>query len=406
MAIAQSSRFLTLIQREFREHKTSLFWTPIISAALLALVMLGSVVLANRIEFLGSAILEALMREGGNGVNITISVNEDTGEEVTIVEVEDVDPETGIPNGVSEQIARIEQSVENGVTTQRIILNEDPMVKAPTPPVAPISPSTYEVLSEDAIPAEQWEFSRAWTFNPDTGNGGGDDSELSDLRGSELNVMLGVVHAILILILLICTLNYLLSTLYDDRKDRSILFWRSMPVSEWEIVLSKFVVALIVAPVIYIAISLLLQLAYVILMMILVWRMDQDPSEAVLGNIDFIALMIDPISGLLMTALLIAPTYAWLLCASALARRSPFLMAIVPVIGLFILEGLFFGTEMIGDAVQNHLPHLSDGSAVGFYLFGPDWTRVDMLSVAGGLVFAAAALAAAVWLRQHRWELK
>lgn len=406
MAIAQSSRFLTLIQREFREHKTSLFWTPIISAALLALVMLGSVVLANRLEFLGSAILEALMREGGNGVNITISVNEDTGEEVTIVEVEDVDPETGIPNGVSEQIARIEQSVENGVTTQRIILNEEPMVEAPTPPVAPISPSTYEVLSEDAIPAEQWEFSRAWTFNPDTGNGGRDDSELSDLRGSELNVMLGVVHAILILILLICTLNYLLSTLYDDRKDRSILFWRSMPVSEWEIVLSKFVVALIVAPVIYIAISLLLQLAYVILMMILVWRMDQDPSEVVLGNIDFIALMIDPISGWLMTALLIAPTYAWLLCASALARRSPFLMAIVPVIGLFILEGLFFGTEMIGDAVQNHLPHLSDGSAVGFYLFGPDWTRVDMLSVAGGLVFAAVALAAAVWLRQHRWELK
>ena len=89
MAIAQSSRFLTLIQREFREHKTSLFWTPIISAALLALVMLGSVVLANRLEFLGSAILEALMREGGNGVNITISVNEDTGEEVTIDEVEE-----------------------------------------------------------------------------------------------------------------------------------------------------------------------------------------------------------------------------------------------------------------------------------------------------------------------------
>jgi hypothetical protein len=140
-------------------------------------------------------------------------------------------------------------------------------------------------------------------------------------------------------------------------------------------------------------------------MILLVWRMDQDPFEVVVGNIDFIALMLDPISGWVMTALLIAPVYAWLLCASALARRSPFLMAITPVIGLVIAEGIFFGTEIVGNAVSRHFPHVSDSSAVGFYLFGPDWMALDLLSVAAGLVFTGIALAAAVWLRAHRWEL-
>ena len=39
------------------------------------------------------------------------------------------------------------------------------------------------------------------------------------------------------------------------------------------------------------------------------------------------------------------------------------------------------------------------------YLFGPDWTALDLASVAGGLAFAAVALAGAVWLRKYRWEL-
>lgn len=400
MANEQSSRFFTLLQREYREFKNSLVWTPAITALILILVMLGSVVLANRISIIGSTMLDALMDEGGRGVNISVSLNEDTGDEVTVVRVPEVDPETGEATENEIEIARIERNVED--STQVIVLNEG----LPEPPAAPIAPETYEVLPENTIPAEQWEFSREWTFNPDLGNGGGDGDEDADLDGRELNVMLGVVHAILMLILFIISGNYLLSALYDDRKDRSILFWRSMPVSEWEIVLSKFAIAMVVAPVIYIAISFVLQFAYVLLMMMLVWRMDKDPFEVVLGNIDFTALMIDPISGWIMTALLIAPVYAWLLCASALARRSPFMMAVTPFVALFIAEGLLFGTEVIGNAVQNHLPHVTDTESVGFYIFGPDWTNLNLSSLAGGLIFTAVALAATVWLRQHRWELK
>ena len=141
-------------------------------------------------------------------------------------------------------------------------------------------------------------------------------------------------------------------------------------------------------------------------MMILVWRMSEDPGVVVLQNIDFAALMLDPISGWVLTALLIAPTYAWLLLASALAKRSPFLMAVTPFIALLVAEGVFLGSEHIANAAQRHTPHVADDSSVGFYLFGPNWTNLDLMSLASGLVFAALALSAAVWLRQNRWELK
>lgn len=386
MAQAQTSRFLTLLQREFREYRNSMFWAPVIAALLLGVLMIASVVLVNRVSFIGDAVLEALLREGGSGVNISISVNEDNGGADTVVRVFD--------DGIAvDALERADSSIHPGDFTP--------------PPPAP--PGEYEVTIEDTPEGEEWNFSREWTFNPadpvDDVDGEIEGEGNLELDGRELNAILSAVHWILLLILLGTSANYLLGTLYDDRKDRSILFWRSMPVNETQIVLSKFVMAILLTPLIYVAISLLLQLAYVLLMMVLVWRMDQDPFSVVVANIDFVALMLDPISGWLLTALLIAPTYAWLLFASALAKRSPFMTAAVPMVGLVIIEGLLFRSEHIGDAITRHFPHVSDMSAVGFYLFGPDWTDLNLMSVGAGLAFAAAALAGAIWLRQHRWEL-
>ena len=404
MSNPQGSRFLTLVQREFREYRNSLFWTPVVTALVLGVLMLGSVVLVNRIAVIGDTVLEALMREDSGGLSVSISVSEGDGGDQggTVVEVGDVESEVDLPDD-------IEVAVRSDGETQGARIEFDTSADSVTPPSVPVAPGApdvldYEVISSEDGDEEQWNFSREWTFDPEPANGG-DAEEWDEMSGRELNVMLGMLHGILIVILLITTVNYLLSTLYDDRKDRSILFYRSMPVNEWEVVLSKFVVALILAPVIYIAVSLLLQLAYVLMMMLLVWRMEQDPYAVVVDNIDFAALMLDPLSGWVLTALLIAPTYAWFLCASAVARRSPFLMAVTPIIALFIAEAIFLGSEHVADAVQNHVPHLTDESAVGFYLFGPDWTALNLGSLAGGLVFAALMLAAAVWFRQYRWEL-
>jgi len=366
MTTSQNFRLAALLQREFREYRTSVFWTPVVLAVLLATLMAVSVILADRISVIGDTIFEALIFDGSS-VNLSISV-ENGEDEITRVEVVELD-EDGMP---------------------------------PPPP-----PPAYEVIVEGPAQEEQWNFSREWNFNPDMGADDAITVEAEDDAPEEpdLNVLLGLLHGILLLVLFIVTLNYLASSLYDDRKDRSILFWRSMPVGEWEVVTSKFIMALAVAPLIYIAASLLLQIAAVFLMMFIVWRRGESPFELVLPNIDFLGMLLDPVSGWLMTILLVAPAYAWVLLASALAVRSPLWMALLPPVALVIAEKFFLGTGYIGAAVGRHVPHLSDESSVGFYLQGADWTRLDLPSVGSGLVFAAAALWGAVWLRRNRWEL-
>jgi hypothetical protein len=127
MSATNTSSFFTLLQREFREYRTSMFWTPIVTALILAILMFASVVLVNRISVIGDTILKALLADGGNSVNVTISVNEDTGEEVTIVQVEGRDGETGLPSGIDEELVRIERD-PTGSGGQRIIISDGPAV--------------------------------------------------------------------------------------------------------------------------------------------------------------------------------------------------------------------------------------------------------------------------------------
>ena len=347
MSDSTSSRVFSLVRRELQEYKTSLVWTPIIIAAILTLVMLASVLLANRISVMGDTLLQVVLQEqSANGMNIRIHIDSDEEQN---------------------------QSIE------------------------------YTVEQELGVPTdEDWDFDREWKFKPETKSkmhSGLDDGV------QNLNPLLTVVHLLLLMVLIFVTANYLLGTLFSDRKDRSILFWRSMPVSEWEEVLTKLGVALVVAPFIFITISMLTQLMVVVMSMLLVWRMDMDPFQLVLGNIQFGRLFVDQIGGGILTALLIAPAYAWVLLVSAAARRSPFMLTVAPLLGLVLLEQVFLGSVYIAGAASRHIPHISEVSAVGFYWDGPDWAMIDYASLVAGLIFCAAVLWLTVYLRKYRWEI-
>lgn len=344
----QSHRVFTLVQRELQEYKNSLFWTPVAVAVSLTVIMLLSVILANRISVMGDAMMQVIVHEdSASEMNITIHLNDDSDDGVTYE-------------------YRVEQQ-------------------------------------EGPVDEEEWDFSKKWDFEPKTAPDSGDQPEE---KLDSLNLMLNLLHSLLIMILVLVSVNYLLGSLYNDRKDRSILFWKSMPVSEWEEVLSKLAVALVVAPAIFIAVSIVTQLVCTVLAMLVVWRMEKDAFQLVLGNIDFVPLFLNQIGGWVLTALWVAPAYAWLLLASAAARRSPFMLAIAPVVGLMVIEGIFLGTEYVASAVLNHLPHYIDGeSAVGFYFYGPDWSSLNFIGILLGLLFAAAAVGVAVYLRRYRFEM-
>ncbi|TXS95229.1 hypothetical protein FV139_04840 [Parahaliea maris] len=341
MSNGKSSRWFTLIQRELQEYRVSLVWTPVCAALLLCALVLTSVLVANRISVVGQAFMEVVTQdENISSMNITIHIDDDA------------------EGDVNYKVERTETPADE----------------------------------------EDWNFSRKWSFKPKVGDSPAPPSELV-AAGEDyaFNAVLGVINVLMVVILMIVTVNYLLGSLYDDRRDRSILFWKSMPVSEWEVVLSKLAVALLVAPAIYLAVALLTQLVCTGLSMLMVWRMDMDPFEQILGNVNFPHLVFMQVAGWVLTALWIAPVYAWMLMASAAARRSPFLTAAVPVVVLILAEELFFGSEYLRRAIGRHIPE----QVVGAGLPVP----AEMSSLLLGLVCAALFLAATVWLRRHRWEI-
>ena len=356
MALSVKARIFTLVQRELQEYKLSMVITPLAIAGVLTVLMLGSVLLANRITAMGDTFMDLILSDSNIGPVITIN---------------------------------IEDSV-------------DDLVDPPAPP----SPMSIEVVPDapGQNVEDDWNFYREWRFEPDKRKDRAVEFESEEV--GSLNPVLNVIHGFMLLVLIIVSVNYLLGCLFNDRKDRSILFWRSMPVSEWEEVLVRLGVALLVAPAIYIAASLLAQMIFVLLAMLMVWRMDMDAFDTILENIRFGDLILQQVGGWLLTALWVAPVYAYLMLASAWAKRSPFLAAIAPVLALVFIEGLALGTDYVGAAIKNHVPHYIGGeSVVGFYFDNAFWAQIDYVSLFSGLVFAAVIVVAAVYLRRYRFEI-
>ena len=356
MALSAKARIFTLVQRELQEYKLSMVITPLAIAGLLTVLMLGSVLLANRITAMGDTFMDLIMSDSNIGPVITINIDE----------------------------------------------GDDGIVDPPSPP----TPMSIEVVPDapGQNVEDDWSFSKEWRFKPDKSKDTGVEFESEEV--GSLNPVLNVIHGFMLLVLIIISVNYLLGCLFNDRKDRSILFWRSMPVSEWEEVLVRLGVALLVAPAIYIAVSLLAQMIFVLLAMLMVWRMEMDPFDTILENIRFGDLILQQVGGWLLTALWVAPVYAYLMLASAWAKRSPFLAAIAPVLALVFIEGLALGTDYVGTSIKNHVPHHIGGeSVVGFYFDNAFWAQINYMSLFSGLVFAAVLVLAAVSLRRYRFEI-
>jgi len=223
------------------------------------------------------------------------------------------------------------------------------------------------------------------------------------LPAGSLNPLLNTIHSLFMLVLLLVSANYLLAALFSDRRDRSILFWKSMPVSEWQEVLAKYGIAMLVAPLLFVLASILAQLLCLLLGMLLLWRMEMDPYAALVDKLDFLTLFGGQLAAWPLMSLWLAPTYAWLLLASAGATRSPFMLAITPILALLLGERILLGSAGLAAVLSRHFPQLGSGVGAygGFYWQG----LADLPSLCLGLLFAAAALWLAVFLRRYYFEL-
>ena len=129
---------------------------------------------------------------------------------------------------------------------------------------------------------------------------------------------------------LIVGIFYSLDALYGERRDRSILFWKSLPVSDLTTVLSKLTIPLVVLPLLSFAISLATQ--FIMLLLSSVILLGSGVSIATLWTeVSFFHVSLVLLYHLLTVhGLWYAPIYGWLLLVSAWAPRAPFIWAVLP----------------------------------------------------------------------------
>jgi ABC-2 type transport system permease protein len=143
---------------------------------------------------------------------------------------------------------------------------------------------------------------------------------------------------------------YCLDALNAERRDRSILFWKSMPVSDRTTVLSKAFVSLAVAPAIGLVVALATQLLLLVLGSAILGAKGIDVGE-IAGKLPLGSAAVSMVYGVIVHALWYAPLFALFLVASVATRR-PILWVIVPPIVVQVLERIAFGTQFTGEFLK------------------------------------------------------
>ena len=218
-----------------------------------------------------------------------------------------------------------------------------------------------------------------------------------------------VAAGVLMVVSFIVSVFYSLDALYGERRDRSILFWKSLPVSDLTTVLAKLSIPLLIIPVVTFAITVVTQWIMLLLSSAVLLARGQSVST-LWGHLPLFQMSMMLLFHLVaLHGLQFAPVYCWLLLVSAWARRAPLLWAVLPPLAIGVAEKIAFNTSHFA-ALMGYLlgggPDIvpfTVGSmqiapltplAVGRFFSDPGlWT---------GFAVAATFLAAAVRVRRSR----
>jgi len=161
----------------------------------------------------------------------------------------------------------------------------------------------------------------------------------------------------LFFILIGSVFSYCLGAMYNERRDRSILFWKSLPVSDGMTVLSKAITALCVAPLITMALATATSLALLLIGGIALALGGINLGGAMLTSPD---LYLQPLRLLALLPVYVVwalPTVGWLLLVSSWARTKPILWAVgVPLVALLLVKWISFTLENFSGAPLNLMP--------------------------------------------------
>jgi ABC-2 type transport system permease protein len=161
-----------------------------------------------------------------------------------------------------------------------------------------------------------------------------------------------IVGAMFYVVMSVYATWYLLDCLYADRRDRSILFWKSLPLSDARTVLIKLLVGMILIPLVYFVAADATALMGAFILSIraraslgsALWQAD------VWWDIQVLWLYV-----IVVTAIWYLPIAGWLMLVSAWAKRAVMLWSVLPPLVAYIFERVFFGTHVIGHTLTRRL---------------------------------------------------
>ncbi|TPG10226.1 hypothetical protein EAH75_05480 [Rhodanobacter glycinis] len=246
--------------------------------------------------------------------------------------------------------------------------------------------------------------------------------------GTFLDLGMYGMTALLVVVLTFVVFFYCVGALFDDRRDRSILFWKSLPISDSSTVLSKVVSATVLAPVIAVIVGIIVGIAQLLILAITlsfhgvnVWQLLvlAHPFRVMFNLIGYIPLYV----------LWALPSVGWLLLCSAWARNKPFLWAVAlpiatgllitwfGIMGLFnlpaswfwmevVLRGLlsvFFGTGIIlGRGNMTFFENGAHDNWLGFMDLNQTYQTLGSTNLWIGALIGVGLIATAIWFRRWR----
>ncbi len=227
-------------------------------------------------------------------------------------------------------------------------------------------------------------------------------------------------HAAITGVMILVAWFYCLGALYNERRDRSVLFWKSLPVSDLTTILAKVTIPFIVVPIVTYVATVVAE-AVILLASTMILLAGGVSTAMPWGAGDIAAQGVVVAYSLIALCLWHAPVYGWLILVSAWAKKAPFLWAVLPPLAICLIEKLAFGgarfAAMLYDRLggsENHAMAAGAGFMVTHSRGAPIVTGPSGLAAMdpgkffstpglwAGLVIAAVFVAAAVWLRRRR----
>nr|WP_315212447.1 hypothetical protein [uncultured Duganella sp.] len=234
----------------------------------------------------------------------------------------------------------------------------------------------------------------------------------------------------LLLVLGVLVFFYCLGALHDERRDRSLLFWKSLPVSDSMTVLSKVLLAAVVAPLITLGIGFVLSLLILIIGAFLLLMHGTNVFGELFLTPDLYLTPLRMLGLLPLYVMWALPTVGWLLMVSSMARSKVFLWAVgTPLVTALLLlwaekamhigiNSAWFvsnivsrlllsvvpGAWLLFDEAHITMEHVPHRLPVPQTIFGESWATLGNANVWIGVAAGAAMIAVAIWMRRRREE--